>query len=44
MLAVPHLIPDTDTAGIVARLAAVLAPGKLVVISDVTSDFATAAR
>jgi SAM-dependent methyltransferase len=41
LLAVLHFIPDTDNpAGIVAALAAALAPGSYLVISHLTPDFA----
>jgi len=41
LLAIVHFLPDTDDpAGIVASLAAALAPGSYVVISHLTSDFA----
>jgi len=41
LLAVLHFIPDADDPpGIVARLAAALAPGSYLVISHLTSDFA----
>jgi hypothetical protein len=40
LAAVLHFIPFSDPAGIVAALAAALAPGSFVVISHVTADFA----
>ncbi len=44
LLAVLHFLPDADDpAGIVATLAAGLAPGSFVAISHLTSDFAPAA-
>ena len=44
LLAVLHFLPDADDpAGIVAALAAGLAPGSFVAVSHVTSDFAPAA-
>ena len=44
LLAVLHFLPDTDDpAGILATLAAGLAPGSFVAISHLTSDFASAA-
>jgi hypothetical protein len=44
LLAVLHFLPDADDpAGIVAHLAAALAPGGLIAISHVTADYAPAA-
>ena len=44
LLAVLHFLPDTDDpAGILATLAAGLAPGSFVAVSHLTSDFAPAA-
>jgi len=44
LLAVLHFLPDADDpAGILATLAAALAPGSFVAISHLTSDFAPAA-
>ena len=41
LLAISHFIPDADDSrGIVARLAAGLAPGSFVAVSHLTADFA----